>query len=55
MGQDEKLMKGELHRITLWLGGAVVLLGGVYYFFVHRHMVKAEQGMTNDENRTRLR
>jgi membrane protein DedA with SNARE-associated domain len=38
MGQDEKLMKGELHRITLWLGGAVLLLGGVYYFFVHRHL-----------------
>src|SRR5437899_4023450 len=32
MGQDEKVMKGELHRITLWLGGAVVVLGGVYYF-----------------------
>jgi membrane protein DedA with SNARE-associated domain len=38
MGQDEKLMKGELHRISLWLGGAMVLLGGLYYFFVHRHM-----------------
>lgn len=38
MGQDEKLMKGELHRLTLWLGGAVVVLGGMYYFFVHRHM-----------------
>jgi membrane protein DedA with SNARE-associated domain len=38
MGQDEQLMKGELHRITLWLGGAVMALGGMYYFFVHRHM-----------------
>ena len=38
MGQDEKLMKGELHRITIWLGGAMVVLGGMYYFFVHRHM-----------------
>lgn len=38
MGQDEKLMKGELHRISLWLGGAVVVLGVLYYFFVHRHM-----------------
>ena len=43
MGQDEKLMKGELHRITLWLGGAVVVLGGVYYFFVHRHMARRDQ------------
>src|SRR5438445_4208873 len=42
MGQDEKVMKGELHRITLWLGGAVVVLGGVYYFFVHRHMAKPD-------------
>ncbi len=38
MGQDEKLMAGELHRITLWLAGAMLFLGGVYYFFVHRHM-----------------
>jgi membrane protein DedA with SNARE-associated domain len=38
MGQDEKLMQGELHRITLWLGGAMLLLGCMYYFFVHRHM-----------------
>ena len=40
MGQDEQLMKGELHRITLWLGGAMLVLGGLYYFFVHRHMQK---------------
>ncbi len=40
MGEDEKLMKGELHRITLWLAGAMIVLGGVYYFFVHRHMRK---------------
>lgn len=37
-GQDEQLMKGELHRISLWVGGTFVLLGGIYYFFVHRHM-----------------
>lgn len=37
-GQDEQLMKGELHRISAWLIGAVALLGGLYYFFVHRHM-----------------
>jgi len=42
-GQDEALMKGELHRISLWLGGALVVLGGFYYFFVHRHM-KDERG-----------
>ncbi len=38
MGQDEKLLKGELHRVSLWLGGAMLVLGGMYYFFVHRHM-----------------
>jgi len=43
MGQDEKLMQGELHRITLWLGGAMLVLGGMYYFFVHRHMKAAAQ------------
>jgi membrane protein DedA with SNARE-associated domain len=38
MGQDESLMKGEYHRITLWLAGIMVVLGVMYYFFVHRHM-----------------
>jgi membrane protein DedA with SNARE-associated domain len=38
MGQDEKLMRGELHRVSLWLGGAMLVLGTMYYFFVHRHM-----------------
>ncbi len=40
-GQDEALMQGELHRITLWAGATFVVLGTVYYVFVHRHM-KAE-------------
>ena len=37
-GQDEQLLKGELHHIALWLGGAMLVLGGLYYFFVHRHL-----------------
>ena len=37
-GNDEKLMAGEMHRVTLWLGGAMLVLGALYYFFVHRHM-----------------
>jgi membrane protein DedA with SNARE-associated domain len=41
MGQDEALMRGEMHRITIWLGGGALVLGSLYYFFVHRHM-KAE-------------
>jgi membrane protein DedA with SNARE-associated domain len=40
MGQDEQLMKGELRSITIWLGGAMLVLGGLYYFFVHRHLKK---------------
>lgn len=41
MGQDEKLMRGELHQITLWLAGILLALGAMYYFLVHRYM-KAE-------------
>jgi len=41
MGQDQALMKGEAHRISVWIGGAMLFLGGMYYFFVYRHM-KAE-------------
>src|SRR5437016_12311607 len=41
-GQDESLMKGELHRVTLWVVGAFLVLGTIYYLFVHRHM-KAER------------
>jgi membrane protein DedA with SNARE-associated domain len=37
-GQDEQLMQGSMHRITLWLGGLMLFLGALYYFFVHRHM-----------------
>jgi membrane protein DedA with SNARE-associated domain len=40
-GQDEQLMNGELHSITIWLGGAMLVLGGLYYYFVHRHMAKS--------------
>ena len=38
MGQDESLMKGEYHRMTLWLAGVMVVLGGLYYLLVHRQM-----------------
>jgi len=46
-GQDEALMKGELHRVSLWVIGALAVLGGIYYLFVHRHM-KADR-FANDE------
>jgi membrane protein DedA with SNARE-associated domain len=38
MGQDEKLMQGELHRVSIWLGGAMLVLGTMYYFLVYRQM-----------------
>jgi membrane protein DedA with SNARE-associated domain len=40
-GNDENLMKGEMHALTFWLGGAMVILGSLYYFMVHRHMKSA--------------
>lgn len=41
-GQDEKLMQGNLHRISLWMVGAMAVLGMLYYFAVHQHMKKRE-------------
>jgi membrane protein DedA with SNARE-associated domain len=37
-GQDPALMRGDLHALTLWLGGGSLGLGAIYWFFVHRHM-----------------
>lgn len=37
-GQDEALLAGSVHRISLWVGGLMLFLGAIYYFFVHRHM-----------------
>jgi membrane protein DedA with SNARE-associated domain len=37
-GQDQELLDGELHRVTLWVGGTLGFLGVIYYLFVHRHM-----------------
>ncbi|MGD0815761.1 MAG: DedA family protein [Verrucomicrobiota bacterium] len=39
-GNDEQLLKGDMHRITLWLFCAVAVLGLLYYFLVHRFMTK---------------
>lgn len=40
MGQDDALMRGEYHRLTLWLAGIMLALGALYYFFVHEHLKK---------------
>jgi hypothetical protein len=37
-GQDQHLLQGSLRHITLWGGGLMLFLWGLYYFFVHRHM-----------------
>jgi len=39
-GQDTDLMAGQLRQVTLWLGSAALVMGGLYYFFVHRHLKK---------------
>lgn len=44
MGQDEQVMRGELHRITLWVLGIIGVLGALYYFAVHRFMKPAAPG-----------
>ncbi len=41
-GQDEALMRGDLRRVMVWLIGFVIVIGGLYYFMVHRHMKKPE-------------
>ena len=52
-GQNEDLMKGDLRTWTLWLGCAGLVLGGLYYFFVHRHLQKKpEAGIQNPESRS---
>lgn len=36
-GKNEALMRGEMKTITVWAVGAVAILGGIYYLFVHRY------------------
>ena len=42
-GQDESLMKGELHSITIWGAGILAVLGVFYWLFVHRQMHAARK------------
>jgi membrane protein DedA with SNARE-associated domain len=37
------ISKGEMHHVMLWVGGVVLVLGGLYYFFVHRHLKKMQK------------
>ena len=44
------ITKGEMHKVIFSVGGTALVLGGLYYFFVHRHMVKkAEVGSQKAE------
>jgi membrane protein DedA with SNARE-associated domain len=39
------ITKGEMHKVVFWVGGTALVLGGLYYFFVHRHLkLKPEAG-----------
>jgi len=37
-GQDQALLEGDLHHVTIWLAGAVAVLGVLYWALVHRYM-----------------
>jgi membrane protein DedA with SNARE-associated domain len=39
-GNNAALMAGNLHAITIWTLGTVLVLGAMYYFFFHRHFTK---------------
>jgi membrane protein DedA with SNARE-associated domain len=36
------ITKGEMDKVILFVGGTAIVLGALYYFFVHRHMKKAQ-------------
>jgi len=42
MGADIQQTTNLTHTLSKWLGLAALVLGGLYYFFVHRHMGKSE-------------
>ena len=39
-----EISKGELHRVSYWIIGATLALGGLYYFFVHKQMKRKPDG-----------
>jgi membrane protein DedA with SNARE-associated domain len=44
------ITKGEMHKVVFFVGGTALVLGGLYYFFVHRHMKqKPEAGSRKSE------
>ncbi|MEI7534327.1 MAG: DedA family protein [Verrucomicrobiae bacterium] len=47
MGEDKDLMELKYKHVTLWLAGAMLVLGGLYYCFVHRHMAAGKAASEN--------
>lgn len=37
----EHITKGEMHKVSIWVAGFLVVVGLLYYVFVHRHMSKS--------------
>jgi membrane protein DedA with SNARE-associated domain len=37
-GSDPQVLAGSVHRISLWVGGLMLVIGALYYLFVHRQM-----------------
>lgn len=48
-GQDTALMQGELSAIMIWVVGALVVLGLLYWLFVHKHMKKEDKSIDISE------
>jgi membrane protein DedA with SNARE-associated domain len=42
-GRDPALMAGNLNRIALWIGGFLLVVVALYYFFVHRQIRAARE------------
>jgi hypothetical protein len=38
MGADLRQTTNLTHTLSKWLGLGALVVGGLYYFFVHRHM-----------------
>ncbi|MDQ6632501.1 MAG: VTT domain-containing protein [Verrucomicrobiota bacterium] len=37
-GKDKQLLEGNLHRIMIWVIGAILVIGILYFFLVRRFM-----------------
>jgi membrane protein DedA with SNARE-associated domain len=44
------ITKGEMHKVIFSVGGTALVLGGLYYFFVHRHMGKKSEGRSQNKD-----